>query len=68
MDKATVEEIDRLDAALAQDPTSEDVRERLLEAFSADSDGYNDPRRFELIDWFLRNNPRHSICSTPFPC
>ena len=66
MDNATADEIARLHVALAQDPTSEEVRERLLEVFSADPDGYNDPRRFELIAWFLKNNPRHSVCSTPF--
>src|SRR6266542_2361248 len=42
------------------------VREHLLEALSADAEGFNDPRRFELIAWFLQNNPRHHICSTPF--
>src|SRR5258705_5969405 len=66
MDKATADEIARLNASLAQDPTSEDLRESLLEVFSADPDGYNHPRRFELIGWFLKNNPRHSVCSTPF--
>jgi len=66
MNQTNAEEIARLEAAIAQDPTSEDLRERLLEAFSADSDGYNDRRRFDLIAWFLKNDPRHSVCSTPF--
>ena len=66
MDQAKADEIARLNAALAQDPASEDLRERLLQAFSVDRDGYNDPRRFELISWFVKNNPRHLVCSTPF--
>src|SRR5207248_2834199 len=45
---------------------SEDLRERLLELLSVDPAGYNDPRRFELIGWFLKNNPRHSVLSTPY--
>ena len=65
MDKTTAEEIDRLNVAIAQDPDSEDLRERLLALLSCDADGYSHPRRFELIAWFLKNNPRHPVWSTP---
>jgi Flp pilus assembly protein TadD len=26
----------------------------------------NDPRRLELIEWFLQHNPRNLVCTTPF--
>ena len=66
MNRDTADEVARLDVALAQDPTSEDLRERLLEVLSVDPDAYNHPRRFKLIGWFVKNSPRHSVCSTPF--
>ena len=66
MNRDTADEVARLGVALAQDPTSEELRERLLEVLSVDTDAYNHPRRFDLIGWFVKNNPRHSVCSTPF--
>jgi tetratricopeptide (TPR) repeat protein len=66
MDEPIIEEIARLERALANHPGSEELRERLLEALSADPESYSDPRRLQLIAWFLENNPRHRVCSTPF--
>src|SRR6266511_1359886 len=66
MDQTSPDEITRLEAAVAEDPTSEELRERILEALSANSERHNDPRRFELIGWFLKHHPRHFVCSTPF--
>ncbi|HUR04209.1 MAG TPA: hypothetical protein VM347_16810, partial [Nonomuraea sp.] len=37
-----------------------------LEALCADPERFDDPRRFELIEWFLEHNPRNSLCATPF--
>jgi hypothetical protein len=56
----------RLESEVEKNPTPERARERLLEALSADPERFDDPRRFELIAWFLKHNPRHHICSTPF--
>jgi tetratricopeptide (TPR) repeat protein len=66
MDKPTSDDFAHLEAEVAKDPTSEDACENLLEALSANSEHFDDPRRFELIEWFLQHNPRQSICSTPF--
>jgi hypothetical protein len=51
MDKSSIEEITCLEGALAKDPSSEELSKKLLEALSADAEGYNDPRRFELPSW-----------------
>ena len=56
----------RLESEVLRNPTSELARENLLGALSADPERFNDPRRFELIEWFLEHNPRNSICTTPF--
>jgi tetratricopeptide (TPR) repeat protein len=56
----------RLESEVEKNPASERARERLLEALSADPERFDDPRRFELIAWFLQHNPRHHICVTPF--
>jgi uncharacterized protein HemY len=66
MDKPNSDDFAHLQAEVAKDPTSEDARENLLEALSADLEHFDDPRRFELIAWFLQHNPRHHICTTPF--
>ena len=60
------DDIARLASEVQEDPTSELARENLLGALSADPDRFDDPRRFELIEWFLEHNPRNSICTTPF--
>jgi tetratricopeptide (TPR) repeat protein len=65
-DMPTSDDFARLESDVEKNPTSEAARENLLEALSADPERFDDPRRFELIDWFLQHNPRHSICSTPF--
>jgi hypothetical protein len=56
----------RLESEVEKNPTSEAAREKLLEALSADPERFDDPRRFELIEWFLEHNPRNSFCATPF--
>lgn len=56
----------RLESEVQKNPTSEAAREKLLEALSADPERFDDPRRFELIEWFLEHNPRTSLCATPF--
>lgn len=55
-----------LQSEVEKNPTSEAPRGRLLEALSADPERFDDPRRFELIEWFLEHNPRHALCTTPF--
>jgi hypothetical protein len=64
--RSTSDDFARLESEVERNPTSEAARENLLEALSADPERFDDPRRFELIEWFLQHNPRHSICSTPF--
>jgi hypothetical protein len=66
MDEPMSDDFVHLEAEVAKNPTSEHARAALLEALSAEPDRFDDPRRFELIEWFLRHNPRHHICSTPF--
>jgi tetratricopeptide (TPR) repeat protein len=56
----------RLESEVEKNPTSEAAREKLLEALSADPERFGDPRRFELIEWYLEHNPRSSLCATPF--
>jgi hypothetical protein len=56
----------RLESEVEKNQTSEAAREKLLEALSADPERFDDPRRFELIEWFLEHNPRNSLCTTPF--
>ena len=65
-DMPTSDDFARLESEVEKNPTSEAARENLLDALSADPERFDDPRRFELIEWFLEHNPRHSICSTPF--
>lgn len=60
------DDLARLEAAVLRDPTSEEAHERLLGALSAAPDHFNDPRRFELIEWFIDNSPCNSVCTTPF--
>jgi tetratricopeptide (TPR) repeat protein len=60
------DDLARLEAEMQKDPTSEAAREHLLEALSANPELFDDPRRFELIEWFLEHNPKNSLCSTPF--
>ena len=55
-----------LESEIEKDPASETARENLLQALSADPERFDDPRRFELIEWFLQHNPRNSLCTTPF--
>lgn len=55
-----------LESEVLRNPTSELARENLLGALSADPERFADPRRFELIEWFLEHNPRNSVCTTPF--
>jgi tetratricopeptide (TPR) repeat protein len=66
MKKWNNDDLASLESEVEKNPTSEAPRERLLEALSADPERFDDPRRFELMEWFLQHNPRHSICSTPF--
>jgi tetratricopeptide (TPR) repeat protein len=56
----------RLESEVLRNPTSELAPENLLGALSADPERFDDPRRFELIEWFLEHNPRNSVCTTPF--
>jgi hypothetical protein len=65
-DMPTSDDFARLESEVEKNPTSEVARENLLEALSADPERFDDPRRFELLEWFLEHNPQHSICSTPF--
>jgi Flp pilus assembly protein TadD len=65
-DMPTSDDFVRLESEVEENPTSEDARENLLGALSADPERFDDPRRFELIEWFLEHNPRNSICTTPF--
>ena len=53
------------ESEILRDPTSESARENLLWALSADPERFDDPRRFELIEWFLEHNPRNTSCITP---
>ena len=62
----TGDDLAHLESEVLQNPTSELARESLLGALSADPERFDDPRRFELIEWFLEHNPRNSICTTPF--
>jgi hypothetical protein len=65
-DMPTSDDFPRLESEVEKNPTCEVARENLLEGLSADPERFDDPRRFELIEWFLETNPRHSICATPF--
>jgi len=65
-DMPASDDFERLESEVEKNPTSEAARERLLEALSADPERFDDPRRFELIEWFLEHNPRNSLCATPF--
>lgn len=59
------DDIARLERAILDEPTSVEARAGLLEAMSV-SGRLNDPRRFELIKWFLQHDPKHEICFTPY--
>jgi hypothetical protein len=61
-----MDDLAHLESEVLKNPTSEPARENLLGALSADPERFDDPRRFELIEWFLEHNPRNSICTTPF--
>jgi tetratricopeptide (TPR) repeat protein len=65
-DMPTSDDFARLESEVERNPTSEVARENLLEALSADPERFDDPRRFELIEWFLEHNPRNTVCATPF--
>lgn len=65
-DMPSNDDLARLESEVLRNPTSELARENLLGALSADPERFDDPRRFELIEWFLEHNPRNSICTTPF--
>lgn len=62
----SADDIARLESEVQKNPTSEDARENLLGALSADPERFDDPRRLELIEWFLEHSPRSSVCTTPF--
>jgi tetratricopeptide (TPR) repeat protein len=65
-DMPSRDDLAHLESEVLRNPTSEAARENLLGALSADPERFDDPRRFELIEWFLEHNPRNSICTTPF--
>jgi tetratricopeptide (TPR) repeat protein len=65
-DMPTSDDIARLEREVEKNPSSEAAREALLWALSAHPERFDDPRRFELIEWFLEHNPRNSVCVTPF--
>jgi hypothetical protein len=65
-DMPTSDDFARLESEVEKNPTSEAARENLLGALSGDPERFDDPRRFELIEWFLEHNPRNSVCATPF--
>jgi hypothetical protein len=65
-DLPTTDDLARLESEVLRNQTSELARENLLAALSADPERFDDPRRFELIEWFLEHNPRNSVCTTPF--
>lgn len=65
-DMPSKDDFAHLESEVLRNPTSELARENLLGALSADPERFDDPRRFELIEWFLEHNPRNSICTTPF--
>lgn len=66
VDTPSGDDLAHFEYEIARNPTSEAARERFLEALSAAPERFDDPRRFELIEWFLEHNPRSSICITPF--
>lgn len=51
----------RLESEVETNPTSEDARENLLGPLSAYPERFDDPRRFEVIEWFLGPNPRVQV-------
>jgi len=53
MDKPSNDNLSHLESEIEKDPTSETARENLLQALSADPHRFDDPRRLELIEWFL---------------
>src|SRR5262245_21832677 len=65
-DTPSKDDFAQLESEVLRNPTSERARENLLGALSADPERFDDPRRFELMEWFLEHNPRNSICITPF--
>lgn len=65
-DLPTSDDFTRLELEVEKNPASEAARENLLGALSGDPARFDDPRRVELIEWFLENNPRNSLCATPF--
>lgn len=64
-DRPSADDIANLEAEVLRQPHSEAAREDLLMALAAEPEWFDDPRRFELIGWFLEHNPRHPICTTP---
>jgi tetratricopeptide (TPR) repeat protein len=64
--RPTDDDITRLEIAVRKNPSAEEPRAHLIEALSVAEGRENDPRRFELIKWFLQHNPRHSIWRTPY--
>ena len=63
---STGDDIAHLESEVLRNPTSVTARENLLGALSADPERFDDPRRFELIEWFLQHNPQDPVCTTPF--
>ncbi len=66
VDRPTRADIAKLEAIVEERPDAVEPRENLLEAYCIVEGGFSDPRRVELIEWFLQHHPRHMICSTPF--
>src|SRR4029078_11949694 len=64
-DMPSKDNLAHLESEILRNPTSEGAREKLLWALSADPERSDDPRRLELIEWFLEHNPRNTSCTTP---
>src|SRR5574342_311743 len=66
MNRPTSDDLAHLESEVERNPASETARENLLGALSADPQHFDDPRRFELIEWFLEHSPRNPVCTSPF--
>jgi tetratricopeptide (TPR) repeat protein len=59
-------QIEALEAAVQEEPSSCELRSELLMAYAQDPGLHGDPRRTVQILWHVRNQPRASITRSPF--
>ena len=66
MQQKLLQKIEAIEKELQSDPTSPVLWFQLLSRFNADDTLHAHPKRIESILRYIQNNPRDTLCKTPF--